>query len=189
MNERYAAFDVETPNSLSNRMSAIGISIVENGHVVQEFGSLVNPESHFDPYIIHLTGITPAAVADAPTFPELWPHIAPLLEDCVLLAHNAPFDMGVLGKCLKAYGIFWKPYAQYACTCRMSRKQYPELENHKLNTVSQALGIELNHHEAASDAHACAEIFCACMRDGLELRPFLRAFDFDRLRTLGGYRW
>lgn len=189
MAERYVAFDVETPNNQGLRMSAIGISIVEDGRVVEEFGSLVNPETHFDPFIIRLTGITPAAAADAPTFPELWPVIAPLLDQGVLLAHNAPFDMGVLAKCLKGYGIHWKPYAQYACTCRMSRKQYPNLINHKLNTVSEALGISLDHHRAASDAHACAEIFCHCLRDGLELHPFLRAYDFDRLRTLGGYGW
>lgn len=189
MAERYIAFDVETPNSYNHRMSSIGITVVENGSIIRDYSSLINPETHFDPFNIQLTEISPAMVKDAPTFPQLWPKLEELFSDAVLLAHNAPFDMGVLAKCLRAYGISWRPYVQYACTCRMSRKCYPHLENHKLNTVSRFLGISLEHHQAASDAHACAEIFCACMEDGLQLRPFLKAYDMERMKTLGGNPW
>ena len=59
MPERYIAFDVETPNYANDRMSAIGITVVENGVIVDEIATLVNPESHFDYFNIQLTGITP----------------------------------------------------------------------------------------------------------------------------------
>ena len=63
MTERYIAFDVETPNYANNRMSAIGVSVIEDGTIVDEFYSLVNPEARFDRFNIDLTGITPGAAA------------------------------------------------------------------------------------------------------------------------------
>lgn len=184
MTERIVAFDVETPNCRNHRMSAIGVCIVEEGKLVQEFATLVNPQTRFDPFNITLTGIKPEDVADAPTFPELWQRLRPWMDSGILIAHNAPFDMSVLAKCLHDYHIAWKPSAQYACTCKMARACFPQLENHRLNTVSNYLGIVLDHHQASSDAHACAEIFCACRRCGMSLLPFLRSYDFSAMRTV-----
>ena len=76
MASRYIVFDTETPNSRNNRISAIGISVVEDGVITREFATLVNPEAHFDPFNIQLTGITPEAVEAAPTFPALWQELA-----------------------------------------------------------------------------------------------------------------
>lgn len=55
---RYIAFDVETPNRMNHRMSAIGITVVEDGSVTDEFYSLVNPETYFDSFNVNLTGIS-----------------------------------------------------------------------------------------------------------------------------------
>ena len=71
MTNRYIVFDVETPNSANDRISAIGITIVENGRIVSEFYTLVNPDTDFDYFNMNLTGITPEDVADKPLFPEL----------------------------------------------------------------------------------------------------------------------
>ena len=95
---KYIVFDVETPNRYNNRMSAIGISIVENGKIINSFFSYVNPEQSFDWFNTKLTGIDAKTVANAPTFPELWKKIEPILSSGVLVAHNASFDMGVLKK-------------------------------------------------------------------------------------------
>ena len=59
MPARFAAFDVETPNYENNRMSAIGISVIENGQIVKEFSTLVNPQTYFQAFHVQLTGITP----------------------------------------------------------------------------------------------------------------------------------
>ena len=186
MGERILAFDVETPNSANDRMSALGAALIENGTVVSEFYSLVNPEVRFDPFNIALTGITPAAVANQPTFPELWKTLAPLMEGCLLAAHNAPFDMGVLGKCLRAYGLRWQNTVPYVCTCRMGRRLMPELPNHRLDTMCAALGVDLNHHHAGSDSRACGELLLRYLRDGAALEPFIRIYDLSALRTLQG---
>ncbi|MBP1737707.1 MAG: 3-5 exonuclease, partial [Oscillospiraceae bacterium] len=100
MNERYIAFDVETPNYLNDRMSAIGITVIDSGVIVDDFYSLVNPEEQFNYFNVQLTGITPEMVADKPTFSELWTKLEPLMSTGILIAHNAPFDMRVLAQCL-----------------------------------------------------------------------------------------
>lgn len=183
MKDRYIAFDVETPNHLNDRMSAIGVTVVEDGAVVDEIYSLVDPEAEFDGFNISLTGITPELVRGAPAFPELWERIAPVMGSGLLVAHSAPFDLGVLAKCLSAYYIDWQPYVYYACTCVMGRSLYPELPNHRLNTLCGYLSIELDHHNAGSDSRACAGLLLNYLRRGLEPDPFIRRYDFADMRS------
>lgn len=166
MTNRFIVFDVETPNCRNNRMSAIGISVVEDGVITEEFYSLVNPEVEFDPFNIQLTGITPEAVADQPTFPQLWERIQPLFDSGMLVAHNAPFDMGVLAKCLDAYSIHWRPWSRYVCTVKFARAAIPGMLNYKLNTLCEALHIPLDHHNAGSDSHAAALLLIQCLQSG-----------------------
>lgn len=184
MSQRFIAFDVETPNSRNDRMSAIGISVIEDGEVVKNIYSLVNPQQHFEPFNVWLTGISPALVADQPTFGELWPIIEPYMSGGILAAHSAPFDMSVLAKCLTAYGIEWKKQADYVCTCTMGRRCYPDLPNHKLNTLCDHLGLELDHHNAGSDSMACAGLLIDYINQGMDIKAFKRTYDFATCRTL-----
>lgn len=179
MTDRFAVFDVETPNSYNDRMSAIGVVVVEHGEIIREFGTLINPETYFDRFNTQLTGITPQAVADKPDFLTLWPILEDLFANSILIAHNAPFDMGVLAKCLHDYGISWKSQALYACTCRMGRVCYPNFCNHKLDTMCRELNISLDHHKASSDARACAELLIDYLQHGMDVRRFVKAFDFQ----------
>lgn len=181
---RYIAFDVETPNGANNRMSAIGVTVVEDGRIVQEIATLVNPETYFHRFNIQLTGITPEAAEKAPAFYELWPTLEPIFSSGLLVAHNATFDMGVLAKCLAVYGIEWKDSADYACTVQMGRKCFPELPNHKLNTLCDYLGIPLEHHQAGSDSRACASLLMRYQERGLEVERFRRQYDLSRRRAL-----
>ncbi len=183
MSERYIAFDVETPNYANDRISAIGIAVVENGAVTDELYTLVNPETHFDSFNIRLTGITPKQVADKPTFPQLWAEIEQTMSSGILIAHNAPFDMRVLTHCLQAYQLAWKPFAYYACTCAMGRACYPSLQNHKLGTLCEHLGLRLSHHHAGSDSRACAELLLDYMEHGIKVDRFLRQYDLAERRT------
>jgi len=172
---RYIAFDVETPNRYNNRMSAIGVSVIEDGEIVEEFYSLVDPEQPFDWFNTKLTGIDAEAVSGAPTFPELWPSLEPLLSSGVLVAHNAPFDMGVLHKCLAAYGIAWRPTVQGLCTVVMGRSLLPGI-SHRLNDMCDYYGIALNHHRADSDSHACAEILLRYLQSGADPEKYIRSY-------------
>lgn len=183
MNQRHIVFDVETPNSANDRISAIGITIVEDGQIVKTLYTLVNPETKFDAFNVQLTGITPEMVRGKPTFPALWREIEPVMDSGLLVAHNAPFDMGVLAKCLRAYGIEWHPYTYYACTCAMGRACFKRLENHKLNTLCAYLGIPLDHHNAGSDSRATAELLLHYLCRGLCTDDYLRRYDLFAMRT------
>lgn len=176
---RFIIFDVETPNYRCNRMSAIGITVLEDGVVTNEFSFLINPETDFDAFNIRLTGIDEELVRDAPTFPELWPQIEPLMSSGLLVAHNAVFDLGVLKKCLDYYEIDWKPYARYLCTVQMGRRILPGM-SHKLNTLCDYYGIALNHHQAESDSHACAEILLRYLESGADVRQHIRTYSFRK---------
>ena len=174
-NQRYICFDVETPNAANCRMSAIGISVVEGGRITREFFSYVNPEQPFDYFNTRLTGIDSAKVAGAPTFAQLWPDIEPLLSGGILVAHNAPFDLAVLSKCLRDYGIRWKSAVRYLCTVRIGRAELPGV-SHRLDSLCAMYEISLDHHQADSDSHACAEILLRYMRDRIRVGRYVRSF-------------
>ena len=175
---RFIVLDVETPNSYNNRMSAIGITVIEDGEIVDEFYSLVNPEQRFDAFNIDLTGIDEKMVANAPTFPELWKEIEPIMSSGLLVAHNAVFDMNVLKKCLRDYRINWKPYTRYTCTVQLGRRLYPGV-SHRLNDDCDRLGISLNHHQADSDSRACAEILLRYIQGGADPAKYVRTYRMD----------
>ncbi|MBO6231415.1 MAG: 3'-5' exonuclease [Ruminiclostridium sp.] len=174
----YTVFDVETPNRANDRMSAIGITVIGSGKIVDEFSSLVDPETHFDYFNTKLTGISSETVRGAPAFPELWKKIEPYMSDGILTAHNAVFDMGVLKKCLNAYGIEWRKSAKYLCTVKIGRACLPDM-SHKLNVLCDHYGIALDHHRAASDSRACAEILLRYIDAGYDVDSFIRTYKLE----------
>ena len=179
--ERYIAFDVETPNHLNDRMSSIGITVVQDGEVEDEYHTLVNPESRFDLFNTRLTGISAKTVQDAPTFPKVWEQIEPVMSSGLLVAHNAVFDLGVLRKCLDAYGIAWKARASYLCTVQMGRRLLPEM-GHELDALCEYYGINLDHHRAESDSRACAQILLRYLERGENIQRHIRTYSFEGKR-------
>ena len=176
---RFIVFDVETPNRYNSRMSAIGITVVEDGAITESYASLVDPETHFDYFNTMLTGIDEEAVRGAPTFPELWAEIEPVMSSGILAAHNAVFDLSVLKKCLGAYEIEWKESAPYLCTVQMGRRLLPGM-SHKLDVLCAYYGIALDHHRAGSDSSACAQILLRYLESGAEPAQFLRTYALCR---------
>ena len=172
---RFIDFDVETPNRYNNRMSAIGITAIEDGAIADEFYSLVNPETGFDWFNTRLTGISEELVAQEPAFPEVWTRIEPLMSSGILAAHNASFDMGVLKRCLQGYGIRWRRSVSYLCTVQMGRRLLPGM-SHKLNELCAYFGLELDHHHAGSDSRACAEILLRYLESGADARQFIKTY-------------
>jgi len=184
MNNRYIVFDVETPNFRNDRMSSIGVTVVENGEITEKYYSLVNPECEFDRFNIELTKITPEMVKEKANFERIWIKLERIMDKGILVAHNAPFDMSVLAKCLKDYGIEWKPYVYYACTCAMGKVFIPGSPDHKLNTLCDRLNIRLMHHNAGSDSYAAAELLCHYLKKGADTGNFIRKYDMQRIKTV-----
>ena len=152
------AIDFETANYRRNSACAVGLAVVRGGKVAETFASLIRPpELDFVPEFIETHGITPEQVADAPTFADVWPGLVRLIGDGPLASHNSQFDMGVLRECLDTNGIT-RPAVACLCTLRLARQVLPRLANHRLDTLAAHFDIPLDHHNAASDAVACAHL-------------------------------
>ena len=113
----------------------------------------------------NLHGITWDDVAKKPSFKELWPGILDFIRDVdFLAAHSADFDSEVLYTCCKRARLKRPPH-RFVCTVEISDKTW-DIFPRKLPDVCRHLGIRLKHHDAASDAEACARIVIAAMREG-----------------------
>ena len=161
---KFAAIDFETANHYRDSACSIGIVIVSNGLIKQRVHRLIKPPtSSFIFTNIH--GLTWRDVKNEGTFKEQWPKISLLLKKVdFLAAHNAKFDKSVLNACCINNGIN-QLNKQYVCTMDLARKLwgiYPT----KLPDVCNFLGIKLKHHNALSDADACAQIIIAATHEG-----------------------
>ncbi len=158
-------------------MCALGIAIVQRGAVVRDAHWLLNPGGSFDPRFTKIHGINALRVRGKPSIRTAWAEIVTFLEQAksdlaqprlfdfvpadeapvVFVAHNAPFDRvqleAALGEALPFH---------LECTVTMARKSFPDLPRHNLAAVAAHLGIPLKHHDARSDARACALIASRC---------------------------
>ncbi|ALX48814.1 3'-5' exonuclease [Lentibacillus amyloliquefaciens] len=172
---QFVSIDFETANEKRSSPCAIGIAVVDGGQIVDEYYSLINPMTHFSPFNQRIHGITEDDTADAPTFAELWETLESYLSNKLVVAHNASFDMSVIRHTLDQFNLTY-PEMDYLCTANISRRVWPELANHKLNTVASHHGIQFKHHHALEDARVAAEILIQAFQtyDTDELDIFLR---------------
>jgi DNA polymerase-3 subunit epsilon len=160
----FAAIDFETANN--DRLSAcqVGIARVRRNKVVETYSSLIRPPTQdFYKAYVKLHGITAQRVRKAPTFREVWPEIQSRCGTGLVAAHNAVFDVGILISCAEDCGLGRLP-GKYLCTVELARALLPGLPNHKLITLTSVLGIPIDHHDACSDAVACAELAIQLMK-------------------------
>jgi DNA polymerase-3 subunit epsilon len=167
----FTAIDFETANGSPASPCAVGLVKVRDGKLVDGLATLITPPSpnnYFNPGNIKVHGIRPSDIDDAPTWREVLPLLLAFAGGDVLVAHNAPFDMGVLRESAKAIEVSL-PQITYTCSLEISRKTY-NLESYRLNSVAYAIGHEdFKHHDALADADACARIMIhAADRHGVE---------------------
>lgn len=161
----FVAIDFETATSKPNSVCSLGIAVVENNRVVDTKEILIRPEPfEFNDYNTLIHGITPDMVFDRPRFCDIWEDVKPFLENKIVAAHNASFDVGALRATLDMFGLEY-PTFEYLCTVKLSQKAYPDMPSHKLNFMADALGIEFNHHRAGDDAYVCAELLIRILRE------------------------
>lgn len=164
MPRTWVAIDFETASRERASACALGLAVIDGDRIVERRDWLIQPPgNYFEPINTRIHGIHADLVAQEPEFDEVWAEIEPYLSGSVVLAHNAPFDVGVLRASLQRYDLPAPPVAGYFCTVTMSRRVWPHLADHKLSSVCRHCGIGLVHHEAASDAAACAQIALACL--------------------------
>ena len=160
----FVAIDFETANYERTSACAVGLVKVVGGEIVEKAVHLIKPPTK-EFIFTYIDGLTWNDVAKATDFGKLWPSIAPLFDGAEFLAaHNASFDKGVLHGCCASFGIA-APALPFRCTVQMARRAW-NIRPTKLSDVCRKLGIALNHHEALSDAMACAQIVLAANKQG-----------------------
>lgn len=160
----FVAIDFETANQNPESACAIGLVKVIGGKIVETDHFLIRPPSQRFVFS-GLHGIEWADVADEPGFAELWPQIDDWLRGAdFLAAHNARFDRGVMAACCAA-AVAVPPAQPWLCTVQLARSMW-DIRPTRLPDVCRYLAISLNHHQALSDAKACAEIVIAAQEDG-----------------------
>lgn len=153
----FTAIDFETAHA--QFPCEIGLCRVENGVITETKSWLIKPACfpYMNPWNERVHGISSADLVNAKTFEELWSEILPYLEDQIVVAHNAAFDMGVLRASLAYYDLA-VPWVEYFCSVSLSRKIWKELPGHSLGALCEFHNIRFNHHRAGDDARACAII-------------------------------
>ena len=163
----FTAIDFETADHGPDSACAVAAVVVKDDVIVDRFRTLIRPPR---PQILftHIHGLAWEHVCDSPRFAELWPTLRKYLVCSeFLVAHNAPFDRGVLHACCRAAGVR-APRRRFACTVDASRRAW-KLPRHRLPDVCRHLGIPLKHHDPLSDAEACARIAIAARQAGAVL--------------------
>ena len=160
LDDSYVVFDLETTGFSPNtcKIIEIGAVKVENGTITERFSEFVNPQVPIPFKIEELTGIRDDMVMGAETIEEILPRFMEFCEGCVMIAHNAEFDMSFIRKNCMDLDIPCNHTV--GDTVAMARILLPTLHRFKLDTVAKALKISLeNHHRAVDDAECTAHIF------------------------------
>ena len=183
----FTAIDFETANGSPASPCAVGLIRVRDSKPVATLELLFRPPVPHDWFSegnTRVHGITPAMVQDAPAFSEVINQMLEFIDEDLLVAHNASFDMGVLAASAKAIN-HELPKLRYGCSLKIARKTY-NLESYRLNAVAFAIGHEeFEHHNALADSDACARIVIhAAQRHGVQDLPELLAATKVRLGAL-----
>ncbi|MCM3569065.1 PolC-type DNA polymerase III [Neobacillus mesonae] len=168
--DTYVVFDVETTglSAVYNTVIELAAVKVKDGEIIDRFESFANPHHRLSATTINLTGITDDMVQNAPETSEVFQRFHDWAQDAVLVAHNASFDMGFLNVGYKNIGI-GKAKNPVIDTLELGRFLYPELKNHRLNTLTKKFDIELTqHHRAIYDAEATGYLLLKMLKDAQE---------------------
>lgn len=164
--ERIVSIDFETASGKRESVCSIGFVVEENGQIIEEKEILVNPKMEFSKRCIDIHGIKPEDVENAPTWDMVWNEVEEFVTDTTLvIAHNIrSTELVCIRDCCTKYNMkvpkFAKLYSEMAYdTLKIAQENLPGICNHKLDTLCNLFGIELDHHNALSDAKACLELF------------------------------
>lgn len=181
----FTAIDFETATASRDSACSVAVVAVQDGQLSDTYYTLIKPpDNKYNWFNTRIHGLRAEDTAAAPDFADIWPELVERLHGHIVVAHNARFDMSVLSACLSRYHLP-KPEFSYCDTVAISRKVWPQLENHKLDTVGRFLEFDFKHHNALDDAKACAiiplrasaelaldDISALAKKLGVAMRPF-----------------
>ena len=155
-----AVIDFETANDDPSSACQVGYVIIKKNKIYKIGSFYIKPKTNDFKYT-YMHGITASMVKNKLDFHKVWPKIQKEFKGIdYFAAHNAPFDKRVLDNCLNKFK-FKKNLIKFICTLQISQiywKKGIDVNNHQLSTIAKKIKFNLNHHEAESDAIACAKI-------------------------------
>lgn len=156
----FVVFDIETTglNPKNDNIIEIGAVKISNRKVIDSFSTFVHIDKKLPGKIIELTSITDDMLQGQPEIDEALPAFLDFAKGCVLVAHNAKFDLGFIKEKAKVLSIenYNPPVLD---TLELSKALIKDVKNHRLNTLTKKLGINLiNHHRAVDDANATGQL-------------------------------
>jgi DNA polymerase-3 subunit alpha (Gram-positive type) len=168
----YVIFDIETTglSVMSNKIIEIAGVKMREGKEIDRFATFINPHERIPYNIQQLTNINDDMVKDAPEIEEQLPLFVDFVKDCVLVAHNAKFDMGFIQENLKRLKLpdLDNPVLD---TLELARLLFPTMKNHRLNTLADKFKVSLeNHHRAIDDSIALGFVLYHLIKEAGELK-------------------
>ena len=165
----FTAIDFETANERRESACAVGVVRVRGGQITDTYATLLRPTVlRVDWRNQQVHGISEAELREAPSLADVWPELLPYLHRQPVAAHNSAFDVSVLEYSCRDFGVPI-PAFHALCSVKLAKLCWPHFERHKLDHVAGQFGIPLSHHDALSDARACAEITVRAFRSGTPL--------------------
>jgi len=171
----FVAIDVETANPDMSTICQIGVAGFEDGELVFEWVSLVDPQDWFSPFNIDVHGITEDMVVGQPTFDAIEPTLRQHLVGNVVVSHTA-FDRVSVHQAYELWELE-PPELTWLDSARVARRTWSEVSQrgYGLANVCGLIGYEFAHHDALEDAKAAGRILIAAMTEtGLAVDEWLR---------------
>ncbi|MBK7957302.1 MAG: hypothetical protein IPK03_03830 [Bacteroidetes bacterium] len=156
----FAIIDVETSGGKphQSRITEIAIYITDGKEIIEEYSTLVNPQTKIDYYVVQLTGITDKMVEQAPTFEQVCHEVEEILKDKIFVAHNVEFDFGMVKK--EMYRSGKSLMNPKLCTVKLAKKYFPTSASYSLGNICEHLSIpHMSKHRAGGDALATVQLF------------------------------
>lgn len=179
----YCILDLETTgfSATTEKITEVGIMKFKDGEVIDEFSCFVNPEKHIPQRVTEVTNITDDMVKDAETIKDVFPKILEFIKDSVLVAHNAPFDIGFLKQNAKVLGYDFD--YTYLDTLSLAKDLFPDYKKYKLGKIAENLGIKVEvAHRALDDVDTTVKVF-KVMLDMLKERGAKKVEDIDEVSS------
>lgn len=158
--------DIETTggSAYNSRILEIAALKMVDGHVVDTYQSLLDPDEAIPPFITQLTGIEEADIQGAPYFNQIAWELYDFLDESVFVAHNVDFDLGFIREEYRRLGADFRPIK--LCTVQLSRYFYPHFTTHKLSALIERHELVVaDRHRAHADAKAIADFYILLQKE------------------------
>lgn len=159
------AFDTETSGKypLSAEICEIAAVKWRGGEIIETFETLIKPVKTMGAEVIAIHGITNEMVENAPAIGERISDFHAFIQGALVVAHHSPFDLGFVAHEFEKVGLSL-PVEPALCSSLLSRKLFPESQNHRLQTLIKFFDLpQGTAHRALDDTKACLEVALRCL--------------------------